>query len=649
MGAEVLLASRFPYLTAAQRRDVLASTEIASGGPLDDGSGYARLNLYAAVDGYGAFTGPVTVQMDASRGGYNAVDAWRNDISGPGGLTLSGTGTLILTGNDTYSGGTTVNGGSLVVNGSVSSAVTVNAGGTLRGIGTIGGTTIVNSGGRLAPGNSPGTLTFTAPVTLNAGSTSQFDIDGTGTGNGAGNYSRVVVTGAGNTYTAGGTLLPQLRGITGSATNSFTPTLGQSFQIVSAQGGVLGGYSSITQPAGLPANTRFDPVLGANAVTLYVTPLSYANLAANGISQTEQQSAVGQALDAGRATVGLTTAGAGLYGPLYAQTGSNITATLNQLSPTIYGDALMVQRNGWYQTSRAVGQELESRRGGISGETAQAAGPGQSVVWIRGIGEFLNVNAGSGAPSYSASTGGFAAGIDTAVLPELRVGGAIGYAGYNASSTNATFSGDSVQILAYGSYKIGNGFVDVQGGGLFGEGTIKRTVPTYGVGAQGQPSPSGGGGSIRLGLTFQADAWQIEPSLLLGGVSLSQGSTTETQGGAVNLRLSNGSISSFQSVLGMRGQRRFDLGEGRALVGSGYVGWAHEYADLQGKVTANFALVPQQSFGLTAAPIGRDAAVVGLRGTLELSPRLAVYAGFDGTFTGSSNAETVNAGVRFRF
>lgn len=109
--AEILLESRFPYLSDQQRRDVLASTQIASGQAFSNG--YARLNLMDAADGYGSFTGTVTVTMDAARGGLNAFDVWRNDISGPGGLTKAGTGQLVLTGQNSYAGGTNVREGVL--------------------------------------------------------------------------------------------------------------------------------------------------------------------------------------------------------------------------------------------------------------------------------------------------------------------------------------------------------------------------------------------------------------------------------------------------------------------------------------------------------------------------------------------------------
>ena len=80
-GAEALLASRFPYLDATQRRAVLATTEIDSNYPvIDQSRGWGRLNLVEAADGYGAFTSNVAVVMDADDGTFSAQDHWRNNF-----------------------------------------------------------------------------------------------------------------------------------------------------------------------------------------------------------------------------------------------------------------------------------------------------------------------------------------------------------------------------------------------------------------------------------------------------------------------------------------------------------------------------------------------------------------------------------------
>jgi autotransporter-associated beta strand protein len=113
-GAEILLETRLPYLTAAQRRVVLKTTEIDSGYALaNDEEGWGRLNLFAAADGYGAFNGDVAVTMDAAAGGFSARDTWRNDIAGKGKLSKLGSGMLRLAGSNSYSGGTVLTAGTL--------------------------------------------------------------------------------------------------------------------------------------------------------------------------------------------------------------------------------------------------------------------------------------------------------------------------------------------------------------------------------------------------------------------------------------------------------------------------------------------------------------------------------------------------------
>jgi autotransporter-associated beta strand protein len=113
----------------------------------------------------------LTIQVDSGTSADLAAA-----ISGPGGITLTGQGTLILPPSvaNSYTGTTTVNGGFLLVlDSQLSSPVTVNNGGKLGGSGTVG-TTVVNAGGTLAPVkdamNTPSDLTVRGNLTLEPGS-----------------------------------------------------------------------------------------------------------------------------------------------------------------------------------------------------------------------------------------------------------------------------------------------------------------------------------------------------------------------------------------------------------------------------------------------------------------------------------------------
>ncbi len=115
-------------------------------------------------------------------------------LSGNGSLTKSGDGTLTLSGANTYTGQTSINAGTLALGegGSLESATillfggatldvsaiafTLDSGQTLGGSGSIVGLTTVGEGAILAPGNSPGTLTFGDGLTLEGGSILNFEL-----------------------------------------------------------------------------------------------------------------------------------------------------------------------------------------------------------------------------------------------------------------------------------------------------------------------------------------------------------------------------------------------------------------------------------------------------------------------------------------
>ncbi|MDZ7619750.1 MAG: autotransporter-associated beta strand repeat-containing protein, partial [Patescibacteria group bacterium] len=119
------------------------------------------------------------------------------------GTTAINAGTLRLTGAGAIAGSSRITiaaGATLDVTGKTS-AFSVAGGQVLAGSGTVLGTTVIGSGGVLAPGMSVGGLTMSG-ATWNPGGTFQFEInDATGTAGGPNGWDLLTITNAGGTGT----------------------------------------------------------------------------------------------------------------------------------------------------------------------------------------------------------------------------------------------------------------------------------------------------------------------------------------------------------------------------------------------------------------------------------------------------------------
>jgi subtilase-type serine protease len=346
----------------------------------------------------------------------------------------------------------------------------------------------------------------------------------------------------------------------------------------------------------------------------------------------------------------MTPAQAGLYAPLYPLPAGAIPGALEALAPTIDADGLMVWRDAWYLVSGAVGGALETRRGGQPDSQEQTAeGPKGSTIWLTALGQFSHVGSAGGVPGYSGSTGGVAAGVDLPALPWLTAGGALAFTSPQVSGKHGqSFSGQALQVTAYGSAHQGVVFVDAQFGGLFFQDSTTRPLPVYGAQANGQTGGTGVGGSVRAGARLQVASWQVEPSVGLAGLGLSQGGFTETQAGAANLSVGSQGLTSIQSVLGARVERRFAVGETMALVPTARLGWLHEFADTVGTASASFA-GGGMPFSVQSAPIGRDAALLGLGANLQTGGPVSLYLAYNGAFAQNANAQTITGGLSVRW
>lgn len=418
--------------------------EIASDSVLGATSGGVTLNggtLATTAD----ISSSRAVSLGSSNGTVDTASATTLTLSGviagTGSLTKTGAGNLTVTGTNTYTGATTVSAGTLDLDGSLASVVTVASGARIEGTGNGGGLT---SSGTVAPGNSPGTLSFAGDVTFTSGNTFITELDGlTYTANGgAGTYDRLAVTGATSTFTAGGTIAPVLRGISAPANNDLDPVIGDAFRVVTTANasGVSGAFSTVTDPtSGMPTNTRFDVLYGGNYVDLVLTPDDLGTFAqAYGIQNMVNAA---NALDTVRPAQGTngTTDKDQFFNGLYGLTASQVAQALLQASGEIHAFALSDARDGW--------------QSGV-GVVRSASQDADRNYWLDVSGYDLAVDQDSIASSYDGTTQRLWIGTDVYQAEAYVLGVAVGVS--NSDITTADTGSAETKTTSLAVYMNGS-------------------------------------------------------------------------------------------------------------------------------------------------------------------------------------------------
>jgi fibronectin-binding autotransporter adhesin len=249
------------YLNGASNIMVIGSYNLTFTGPVNMGG----INKNWDIESSGAMTlsGQIT-----------------NSSTGTGGLSKTGSGTLVFSGNNLYLGATTVRAGTLLVNNSAGSGTgtnTVNVlGGTLGGSGTIAGPVVVTNGASIAPGASVGTLTLQSGADFSSGGALVWTLGADSTNNPGTDFSQLALTGG--TLNLGGTSVLTLAFTNTATTPSAAIPFWQTsrvWRIATLSGGasVAGNFASISNGTnGTYAAGTFATTTDANGLLLTFTP-----------------------------------------------------------------------------------------------------------------------------------------------------------------------------------------------------------------------------------------------------------------------------------------------------------------------------------------------------------------------------------------
>ncbi len=215
------------------------ATFLVGGGIHSPAEGPGTVTTSKIVIGSNNNLGSNTLSFNHTGTNYTFAPILTTPSGGAGGLIMVSAGSTNLTADSSgYLGNTAISGGTLFVNGKLGTGqVTVSAG-TLGGSGSIAGPVSVQSGGVVAPGNSPGTLTVGA-LTLASGAVLDYELGAAGT-IGGGVNDLLVVNG---NLALGGTLNIADAGGFGNGT----------YRLINYTGSLSGTLSLGTVPAGFAA------------------------------------------------------------------------------------------------------------------------------------------------------------------------------------------------------------------------------------------------------------------------------------------------------------------------------------------------------------------------------------------------------------
>ena len=583
-GVAALVSQAFPWMTGSNLQTTIltTATDIGEAG-VDRIYGWGLVNAGKAINGPGQFVNNFTANVTTANGGTFA-----NAISGQGGLTKTGAGTLTLAGNNTYTGLTSVQAGTLALSGGIAGNVNVDKG------------TFASYGGKIG-GNYTATANGTTAIQVGTGLT----VAGTATLNG----TQQLLAPA-SSYTVGNS--EKIIGA-GKVDGTFAKiTYGNEFFWSASL-----DYAADSVTAKL---TRNSSTVSAMALSMTPAVIEGAKHADVLIGALDKQAIDGQPL----AAVSTSVAG------LMAVNTPAAAAALESLSGQVYGTAQALA----FAQGDADSRVLADRLAGLSG--------GDRGVWVQTYGLDGTLDHDGFASADMHLFGGMA-GADARVGEHATLGAALATSRLRGhiDGLNGSTEGRADTLALYGRADAGNAYLS----GFIGYSNlsqdVERTV-AYGTGSEQLAAKVDGNAwqaRIEAGYTLSGD---LTPFVAVGHTRLHRDGFSEHSTSGLGLAAGSNTARITTGELGLRWNTelaRGSIGTDLAL--------RHRFGDRTPSFVAAFDGLQSAAFDVAGTPLSTNDVRVGLMGTYRLTPAAQLFGNVSALWD-NANGHNVTGTVGLR-
>jgi len=267
--------------------------------------------------------------------------------------------------------------------------------------------------------------------------------------------------------------------------------------------------------------------------------------------------------------------------------------------------------------------------------------------WFRALGTFADLDSSASAPGFNSRAGGFMAGFDGPIAPNLRMGIAGGY-GHTDLSTRDGERGslDTPRVAAYASTGIAGVSLDALAG--YGYDVIHAQRPVTAIGAVASSHHNGqeANAALQASMPFAFGNVVVQPAAGVNYTHLFENTFTETGATGFNLTSPTHDSDSLRPFISASASQAFTTASGMRVTPEADISYSYETMSNP----PSLVQVGGGSFTAGAATPARNQLEIGGGVTMTLTDQLALHAAYHVVLpTGNLTEHIIEAGASLRF